>query len=579
MDYGHEWWRKKYAGENEEYLWRPYEDFRVFLTLVWRHLNLPPPTAIQLDMARCLQIGGRREIYEAFRGVGKSWITSAFVIWLLLRDPQLNILVVSASKERSDNFTTFTQRLITEIAMLQHLLPRTGQRDSKVAFDVGPAEADHAPSVKSVGITGQLTGSRANVIVADDIEAPGNSATQTQRDKLAELVKEFDAILKTTSDARIIYLGTPQTEFSVYNALPERGYKAMIWPTRYPSPKQRAGYGNKLAPYIADALDANPALTGKPTDPMRFGDMDLLERELSYGRSGFALQFMLDTSLSDVDRYPLKLNDLMVLDMDYERGPEKCIWSGGAEHVLSDVPCIGMNGDRYHRPMDFERDINRNILTLKYTGCVMAIDPSGRGKDETAIAITKMLNSQIYVAHSAGFRDGYSDKTLTAIATAAKLHSVKEIIIESNFGDGMFASLLKPYLHRIYPCTILEERSTGQKELRIIDVLEPVMNQHRLVVDKKLIDSDYRTAADAGEDTRMTYQLFYQMTRITRERGALRRDDRLDALAIAVKYWVEHMAKDQDEALQENKDKLLDQVLTDFQEHVFGYKPVTQTWV
>jgi hypothetical protein len=556
--------------------WKFYEDFPAFLRLTWKHLNLPTPTPIQLDMARCLQDGDRREVYQAFRGVGKSWITSAFVCWLLLRDPQLNILVVSASKERADNFTTFTLRLITEMPILQHLIPRSDQRCSKVAFDVAPAEADHSPSVKSVGISGQLAGSRADVIIPDDVEVPNNSATQMMRDKLSESVKEFDAILKP--GGRVIYLGTPQTEFSLYKTLQERGYTVRIWPARYPTPAQRSRYGDLLAAYIAAKLDTDADLAGQTTDPKRFSHFDLLERELSYGKAGFALQFMLDTSLSDVDRYPLKLNDLIVTDLDYERAPEKFIWSGASEHILNDVPCVGFNGDKFHKPMDFARDERGNILTQKYQGAVMAIDPSGRGKDETGVAVTKMLNSQILVPHVGGFRDGYSPKTLEAIAQLAKLHKVNLIVIESNFGDGMFAALLKPYLQRIYPCTVEEVHSVGQKELRIVDTLEPVMNQHRLVMDRKMIEADYRSVDDVAQDQKLSYQLFYQLTRITRDRGALRRDDRLEALAMAVKYWVEQMSKDIDEAIEDHREELLKADLERFMEHALGHEPSPDTW-
>jgi hypothetical protein len=208
-------------------------DFRNFLWMVWKHLGLPEPTPVQYDIALFLQHGPRRSVIEAFRGVGKSWVTSAFVCWLLYCNPQLKIMVVSASKQRADDFSTFTLRLINDIELLHHLRPRDDQRSSKVAFDVGPAKPDHSPSVKSVGITGQLAGSRADYIVADDIEVPNNSDTQTKRDKLAEAIKEFDAVLKP--GGRVVYLGTPQTEHSIYNLLPERGYVIRIWPARYPT--------------------------------------------------------------------------------------------------------------------------------------------------------------------------------------------------------------------------------------------------------------------------------------------------------------------------------------------------------
>ena len=160
------------------------DDFRNFLYLAWKHLALPDPTPIQYDIAEYLQSGPKRLIIQAFRGVGKSWITSAFVVWKLLCDPQLKFLVVSASKQRSDDFSTFTKRIIHEMPILQHLRAREDQRSSNVAFDVAPSRASHAPSVKSVGITGQIVGSRAHIIVADDVEVLSNALTQVMRDKL-----------------------------------------------------------------------------------------------------------------------------------------------------------------------------------------------------------------------------------------------------------------------------------------------------------------------------------------------------------------------------------------------------------
>ena len=63
------------------------QDFRYFLIVTWRHLNLPDPTPVQLDIAEYLQYGARRKIIQGFRGVGKSWITSTYVVWRLRINP------------------------------------------------------------------------------------------------------------------------------------------------------------------------------------------------------------------------------------------------------------------------------------------------------------------------------------------------------------------------------------------------------------------------------------------------------------------------------------------------------------
>ena len=522
-------------------------DFRYFLIITWRHLNLPDPTPVQLEIAEYLQHGERRKIIQGFRGVGKSWITSTYVVWRLRMNPQLKFLVVSASKDRADNFSTFTMRLINEMPLLSPLIPQDHQRNSKISFDVAPSSADHAPSVKSQGVLGQMAGSRADEVIADDCEVPNNSFTQPMRDKLAESVKEFDAILKP--GGKITFLGTPQVENSLYLTLEERGYTTRIWTARYPEYKNN--YGDRLAPRLQRNLTEGTVKPRDPVDPERFSDIDLMEREASYGRSGFNLQFMLDTTLSDQDRYPLKINDLVISSINPEYAPEKVIWSNSPEYALTDLPCVGFNGDRFYRPAQEFGDF------IEYTGSVMFVDPSGKGKDQTAISCVKMLNGNLYVTECLGLSGGYSDRVLERISKIARDNKINTIIVEQNFGGGMFAELLKPFLMRYHPCELKDVRNTKTKELRIIDTLEPVMNSHRLIIDRKVIEKDFRSNSNEPPERRLKLQLVYQLSRISRHRGSLVHDDLVDSLAGAVAYWTEYMAQDEDKNIRNRKDQLL----------------------
>ena len=541
------------------------KNFKNFLYLCWKFLNLPKPTPIQYDIADYLQSNERRLVIEAFRGVGKSWITSAFVCHQLLLNPQRNILVVSASKNRADDFSTFTQRLINEMPILQHLIPRDDQRHSKISFDVAPALASHAPSVKSMGITGQLTGSRADLIIADDVESANNSQTQLMRDRLSETVKEFDAIIKPDV-GRIIFLGTPQTEMSLYNTLEERGFKTKIWTALYPTKEQTIGYGSKLSKIISNITDKE----GKPTDPQRFDDVDLLERLSSYGRSGFNLQFMLDTTMSDANRYPLKLNDLIVASgcTTWDKAPAQIQWASGTQQLKGidpEIPNVGLKGDYYVAPLHLSDEY------APFEGVAMSIDPAGRGEDKTAYAVLKMLHGVLYLTDIGALDGGYSDSTLEELSSIAKRNKVNNVVIESNFGDGMATALLKPVMAKIHPCQIEEVRHNIQKEKRIIDTLEPIMNGHRLVVDEHTIKEDFKLEPN--------HQLFRQLTRITRDKGALRHDDQIDALAIAANYWVERMDRDQTLSYQQHKDELINKDLEKFMEHTVGRQPKRERWI
>lgn len=536
-------------------------DFRNFLWVTWQFLGLPPPTDAQMDMAFWLQHGPRRAVLEGFRGVGKSWITGAFVCWLLYCDADHTCLVVSASKAKADEFSTFVLRLLHEMPLLQHLAPRHGARESMVAFDVYGRRPDIAPSVKSVGITGQVTGSRAATIVADDIEVPNNSDTQVKRDQLAERVKEFDAVLKP--GGKVVFLGTPQTENSIYNQLPHRGYVIRQWPARVPEKPEK--YLDRLAPMVAKLIEAGHR-PGSTVDPLRFSDEDLAERELSYGKSGFALQFMLDTELSDAEKYPLKLSDLIVYPCDTFRAPTDLVWASDPSLTRHDLPTMGLPGDRFYRPAWICGDF------APYAGAIMFVDPSGRGKDETAYVVSKQLHGKIFIVAAGGFIGGYDQKTLTGLLSVAKKHHCSRIICEPNYGGGMFTKLLQAAAYNTYQCAIEDaDWQTTQKEKRIVDILEPALNQHRIVMCPSVIQSDYENVPNTvSSDRSHEYRLIYQMARITKQPGALAHDDRLDALAGAVRHWTDVMAQDSETAALAHKDAILEAQLGRFVDHAMG---------
>ena len=507
------------------------KNFWAFVYIVWKSIGLPNPTPIQIDIAQFLQNPpSDRVIIQGFRGVAKSFLTCAYAVWRLWSDRDLKVLIISASSDRADANARFIKSIINTLPFLEDMKASKEQLDTQNLFSVGGAKADISPSVKSVGITGQITGTRADLLISDDVEVPKNSGTQLQRDKLAEAVKEYDAILKP--NGQIIYLGTPQNEASLYNTLQNRGYVTRIWTVLYPETQaERDSYGDTLAPFIADRYDSDPEkYAGRPTDPDRFDEIEIAKRKLSYGRAGFALQFMLNTNLSDYEKYPLKVSDLIVEDLDMHETSTKWAWANGAQQRIPDIPCVAMKGDMYYAPL------SRSPETMPYTGTVMVIDPSGRGKDESAYAIVKYLNGYLFLMDVGGFEEGYSDLTLTKMAQSAKFWEVNEVVVEANFGDGMFTKVMTPIFTKIHPCVITEIKNTKQKELRIIDTLEPVLMRHKLIVNKSVIENDYRRY-----ETNQAYSFIYQMTRICRDKNAIAHDDRLDAVAIAVAYWLENM--------------------------------------
>ena len=521
------------------------DDFKLFLQALWGQLDLPTPTRAQYAIADYLQHGPKRLQIQAFRGIGKSWITGAFVLWTLYKDPEKKIMIISASKERADNMSIFLQKLIIETPWLSHLRPKSDDaRWSRISFDVN-CSPHQAPSVKSVGITGQLTGSRADLMILDDIEVPGNSMTEMMREKLLQLCTEAESILTPKDDSRIMYLGTPQTVFTVYRKLAERNYRPFIWPARFP--RSLSSYEGLIAPQLQEDID-NGADKWEVTDPDRFNDEDLIEREAAMGRSNFMLQFMLDTSLSDAEKFPLKMSDLIVTSVNPDTAPDSIVWCSDPRNCIKDLPTVGLPGDYFYSPMQLQGE------WLPYDETICSVDPSGRGTDETAAAYISQRNGFLYLHEMRAYRDGYSDPTLLDILRGCKKYKVSKLVIETNFGDGIVAELFKKHLLQTKQGIDVEEvRATVRKEQRIIDTMEPVLNQHRLVVDRSVVDWDYNSNKDAAPESRLLYMLFYQMSRMCREKGAVKHDDRLDCLSQGIQYFTDALAISAQEQINTRK--------------------------
>jgi hypothetical protein len=536
-------------------------DFKLFLQALWQQLDLPSPTRAQYAIADYLQHGPKRLQIQAFRGVGKSWITGAFVLWTLFNDAEKKIMIISASKERADNMSIFLQKLIIETPWLAHLRPKSDEsRWSRISFDVN-CSPHQAPSVKSVGITGQLTGSRADLMILDDIEVPGNSMTELMREKLLQLCTEAESILTPKKDSRIMYLGTPQTTFTVYRKLAERNYRPFVWPARYPRKDKLSQYESLLSPQIVEDIEMG-ADEWSPTDPDRFTDDDLLEREAAMGRSNFMLQFQLDTALSDAEKFPLKFSDLVVTSVNPTQAPDAVVWCSDPRNCLKDLPTVGLPGDYFYSPMQLQGEWG------PYTETICSVDPSGRGTDETSATYISQKNGFLYVHEIRAYRDGYSDATLLDILRGCKKFNVTKLLIETNFGDGIVAELFKKHLQQTKQAIDVEEvRANVRKEDRIIDALEPVMNQHKLIIDRGVVEWDYASNKDAAPEERLLYMLFYQMSRMCREKGAVKHDDRLDSLAQGVKYFTDAMGISAYEAVkmrkQEDWQDILDTFLDD----------------
>lgn len=524
-------------------------DFRVFLTLVWRHVLGNDPNPIQLDLAYWLQHGPDRAIIMAFRGFSKSWITGAYALWRLYCNPDEKIMVVSGGLVRAMQTSNWCLGLVMTMDILKDLRPKANNRQSASMWDVGNCIPAQSASFTAFGIGGQLVGFRGTLIIPDDVETQTNSLTTVMREKILEAVKEFESVL--TPGGQIKYLGTPHDVDSLYEKLlrlkgPDGTavYYARVWPALFPTQEEAASYRGRLAPYIEHEIGKlGPSCIGHSTMPLRFTDKDLETRCAAMGKSEFRLQFMLDLSGTFTDRFPLKLKDLMVMDLDANKAPEDLVW--GTTHPDRDLPVMGFDGDYYMKPVQI------SPMMLPYSKKIAFVDPSGRGANETTLTVAGELHGRAFWLYQYATTDGYSPPTLEHIAKSCVRFGVSTLYVEGNFGDGMFLSLMGPVLIRAWEeehkrrklanlprleqqgTTLVEIKSgSAQKERRILSVLEPVFQQHRLVVDRSVIEADYKSLQSMeGEDTRHYYAWGYQATHITREKDCLTEDDRIEGLA------------------------------------------------
>lgn len=506
----------------------------------------PDLNRMQGDICKWLFGGPKYRMVQAQRGQAKTTLTSIFAAFTLIHKPHFRILIVSAGGKMSKEIASFIIQIINGLDFLWMLRPdkNAGDHESVEWYDIHWLfkGVEKSPSVKCLGVDSAMQGSRADLLIADDIESMKNARTVMTREMLEDLTKEFESIC---SEGDIIYLGTPQSVESIYNNLQARGYEVRIWPGRYPTDEQIEGYGACLAPMIRVDIIQDKSLQegggpdmkdGQPTCPEMFPERLLLEKEISQGRAKFQLQFMLNTTLTDQERYPLKVSNLMVADFNNEKGPVLPIWTNNPIHLYKSAGIGGKYKIYRCTPMEYEY--------RKFEQTVMYIDPAGGGKngDEMAYAVIKLIGAYVYICAIGGVPGGYEEEKLLQLVRVAKKHGAKTVCIEKNFGHGAHANMIKPlFAKEKWPVRIEEVYETGQKELRIIDVIEPLLSSHRLVISGQALEHDAKSVAMYPIELQSTYRLVHQMAMLTRDKGCLRHDDRLDALAGAVRFVVERL--------------------------------------
>lgn len=562
--------RQRFISQEEELeRWQALEEVREafpytiegFLLFAQTCINLlikgnPDLNEIQADICKYLFSGPLYRMIQAQRGQAKTTLTAIFAVFVLIHKPKHRILIVSAAGKLSKEIASFVIQILNSIEFLWMLRAdeNAGDRASVEAYDIHWyfKGVDKSPSVKCLGVDSSIQGSRADLLIADDIESTKNSRTIITREVLEDLTKEFESVC---SEGDIIYLGTPQSAESIYNNLPSRGYSVRIWTGRYPTEKQIKHYGDCLAPIILKKIAQHPELQtgggidgqqGQPTCPEMFDEEKLLKKEISLGPAKFQLQYMLLTKLMDEERYPLKAGKLVVIDFNLEQGPVMPIAS-------SDIRNRFIHSAAQRHQLHWA--VSHTYEYLPFEQTIMAIDGAGGGRngDETGYAVIKTIGAFIYLYKVGGVAGGYEPHKLQKLVEIAKESKANLVIIEQNYGYGAHAAVLKPLFNKLYPVTIEEEYVTGQKELRIIDTLEPIISTNRLIIHPQLIIDDWESTVCYPTEKRSIYTFLHQLAMLTRDKGCLPHDDRVEAVAGACRKVIGSLEVDTNTILAQRK--------------------------
>lgn len=492
----------------------------------------------------------RRRGVLAFRNAGKThWGSICLALYRLFRDPNRKVIIVSKSANAARETMLAIRNLMADVWFLRHLLPREGQRDNLEALDVGPAQPAKQPSIKALGIEGQLAHNRAHTVVADDVETEGNSQTPEARQRLELLVTEFtawlyedrpegnvDGLVASVDPVEIVYFGTPKHEETLYNKLGESGTAFRAYPICLPGPEEQV---KNLAPLLSERI-ANGAKPGEPTCPHRFNRLEVADR-MSVGRHVFLREYMLISNLADSNRYPMRLSDIIVHSCDKARAPVSFVW-GTRDHngsTDSGLPTLGPTNDRLHRPVFIDAKY------APYNAVKAGIDPSGKGKDRTGLSIAGELAGFFHLMYNQGLDGRDTTEVCDQIAKQLRTHGVTEAYFEQNIDAmGLWEQVmlqairthtLQPGQDPLYPqgwtCSLTPVPSHAQKETRIIAVVEPLLSQHRLIVDPTILQPTHK-------ERELEFQ--FQLACMTRDRGCLTEDGRIDSLAILLRSWLEN---------------------------------------
>lgn len=421
--------------------------FRMFLT-IWNQGQGMSTPKVHLQTAEWLQerwdAGDRRLLLMAFRSFGKSTLTGVFAAWLLYVNPDLRILVLAAEGTLARRMVRNVRRMIEKHPMTQHLVPQQADQWAGERFTVERRLELRDPSMLARGMDANITGSRADVIICDDVEVPKTSGTADKRERLREKLDELNFIV--VPGGSIVYIGTPHNWYTIYAGEP------------------RIEIG-EAEPYLQHYRRLEvPILNsaGESAWPERYAVEDIEILRTQSGPNRFTSQMMLQ---------PVNVED---------------------GHL--DIALL----KRYSGEIEYTKEIDRiEINGRRMIDCCAFWDPALAGKDGSVVAIIFISEDyKIWLHRVIYLRKGSNidplGNQMQQLCTVLKVNHVPSLIVESNGVGGTLPALLRKELgEQNVPCAVIGRATIENKNKRIREAFETIMGAGMLHVHEQVYSTAF----------------------------------------------------------------------------------------
>lgn len=426
-------------------------DFAVFLVVWNQRQNMKTPD-LHIQMAQWLarnwQEGNKRMVLMAFRSAGKSTLVGIFAAWLLYCNPNLRILVLAADGVLAAKMVRNVKRIIERHPLTGGLKPKALDQWASDRFTVRRDLELRDPSMLARGVTSNITGSRADIVICDDVEVPNTSDSAEKREALRERLAEMNYVL--AAGGMQLYVGTPHHYYSIYADVP-----------RVDIGENRVflnGFTRLCVPILNQY--------GKSVWPEKYSMEAIEQIKIATGPNKFDSQMMLKA----------------VNIMDGRLNPDLLQF--------------------YRAELEYAKELDSLYLGQhKMVGVTCWWDPafgSAKGDCSVVAVVFGDLGGNFYLHHveyikvNGASHEAEAMQQCDIVAKIAKKYHLPSVTIETN-GIGKFLPkiLRNAMAEHKTPSEVVAATSKRAKELRILEAFDAIMAAKRLYVHENIRDTPF----------------------------------------------------------------------------------------